>query len=443
MHFVACGDLLFSSSNLINRLEKRLIDELKTSDATFGNAEFTCPDPMKQFPAAGRLYITSVNESTLDEVADLNFSLVSFANNHSGDFGPEGVINTINAAEKRKIAPCGIGRSLEDALLPKFVDSPNGRIGCVATSTTRSEMMLASSAGARTLPRPGISPLRWGRAYVLPHAQYRQLQRIDESLGTAEAFRRCNEIEIKKPFEDGHFKFGSLFEGSLDIERGDHAYVRTYYNEEDAAALLKSVKDSKNRSDFNFVSVHTHEGMNNNWYNPIPAEFVQEFTRKCIDVGADAVVCHGAHFMRGVEIYKEKPIFYNLGSFLMEFEVGESLISPEMYNCYGLPSHSRPSDLHMSRANDATGKFTGFNSSPVFSRNALAVIDTDADGKVHPKLLPLDLGMQRERKMDRGVPHVASPKVAEELAAYLTDASKEWGTKLTYNESTAYIEITA
>lgn len=442
MRFVAAGDLLFSSTNLASRLDPKLVEEFQKADVAFGNAEFTCPDTTKTPPAAGRLYITSVDESLLDELADLNMSLVSFANNHSSDFGPEGVLNTLEAAKKRKIQACGLGRSLDDALLPRFIDTPTLRVGCVATSTTRSEMMLGSSAGQNLLARPGIAPLRWARAYVLPDDLFEQLKNIDEALGTADAFQKCNEIEVKKPFTKDFFKFGSLFEGNLDIERGEKAHVRTYYNENDAQKLFKSIVDCKNRSDFNFVSLHTHEGINNNWYDPVPAEFIQEFARKSIDNGADAVIGHGAHFMRGVEVYKSKPIFYNLGSLLMEFEVGQSFISPEMYNVYGLPSDSRPSDLHRARANDPSGKFIGFNSSPIFSRNAVAIFDVDEnDGSLKFKLLPIDLGMQRERRMHRGVPYLVDAAVGKEIAEYLTDASKLWGTKLEYDEKTGYIEI--
>lgn len=440
MRFIAGGDCLFSSRNLVNRLESGLVEEFHNSDAAFVNAEFTCPDTTKQCPAAGRGYITSVKESILDEFTDLRINIVSFANNHTTDFGPEGVVNTINAAEKRGIVHCGVGRSLEEAVLPKFVDTPKGRIGVVATSSTRSEVMLASSAGAGTLARAGVAPLRWGRTYVLPDQQFDQLRQIDEALGTAESFRVGNAIEIQPQFGANKFKFGSLFEGNLDIERGDRAHVKTYFNEKDATALLKSVRDASYRSDFNFVSLHTHEGINNNWYDPVPAEFVQDFSRKAIDEGADTVIGHGAHFMRGIEIYKGKPIFYNIGSLLMEFETGESIVSPEMYVAYGHSVDSRPSDLHRARANDSTGKFTGFNSDPMFSRNALIIFDIQED-RFEFKLLPIDLDLTRPKRMQRGVPYLVNGKVGQEIAEYLTKMSEPWGTVLEYNESTGYIHL--
>lgn len=443
LHVVAAGDCLFSSRNLASRLDPKILKELKDADAVTANAEFTCPKPEIDAPAAGRGYITSVREDTLDEFNDLNIKLLNFANNHTGDFALAGMINTLNAARKRGLIPVGLGRSLDEARLPKFLDTPNGRVGVVSACATRSEMFAASNAGGETIARPGLAPLRWGRSYVLPENLFKNLQQIDEALGTAAAFRECNDIEVKAPFTDKSFKFGSMFEGNLDIEKGDHAHVRTYYNENDAKALLKSVKDCSYRSDLNIVSIHTHEGLNNNWYSPIPAEFIQKFAHEAIDNGADGFVGHGAHFMRGVEIYKGKPIFYNLGSLFMEFETGASIISPEMYQCYGLPPDSRPSDLHRMRANDpVTGKFRGFNGSPVFSWNSLAIFDKQ-DGKLSYKLLPIDLNMQRYPRMERGVPYIVTPETGRKIAERLTKISSQWGTVLTYNEKTGYIDIKA
>ena len=47
----------------------------------------------------------------------------------------------------------------------------------------------------------------------------------------------------------------------------------------------------------------------------IPAEFIPVFARQMIDAGADLVVGHGPHLLRGMEIYKGKPIFYSPGQF--------------------------------------------------------------------------------------------------------------------------------
>ena len=45
------------------------------------------------------------------------------------------------------------------------------------------------------------------------------------------------------------------------------------------------------------------------------------FAREMIDAGADLVVGHGPHLLRGLELYKGKPIFYSLGNFIGQNEL--------------------------------------------------------------------------------------------------------------------------
>lgn len=47
-----------------------------------------------------------------------------------------------------------------------------------------------------------------------------------------------------------------------------------------------------------------------------PRGSLRRWARAVLDAGADAVVGHGPHVLRGVEFYKGKPIFYSLGNFL-------------------------------------------------------------------------------------------------------------------------------
>ena len=97
MRVVLCGDLLFSSRNLKNRLDKRVVDLLVDADAVFANAEFSTPK--RNTPPGLCMYLTSVRQDVLDELTDLNIKLVSFANNHTIDYGPQGCLETIEAAD--------------------------------------------------------------------------------------------------------------------------------------------------------------------------------------------------------------------------------------------------------------------------------------------------------------------------------------------------------
>lgn len=158
MRVVLCGDLLFSSRNLKNRLDKRVVDLLVDADAVFANAEFSTPK--RNTPPGLCMHLTSVRQDILDELTDLNIKLVSFANNHTIDYGPQGCLETIEAAEARGIIPCGVGRNLWEARKARFLDTAQGRVAVVACSSTWAERALASNENADVVARPGLCPLR-------------------------------------------------------------------------------------------------------------------------------------------------------------------------------------------------------------------------------------------------------------------------------------------
>ena len=438
MKIVAAGDAIFSSRNLANRLDPALLGLVRGSEAAFVNAEFICPQ--RTTPPAPRRFITAVGEEAIDELMAIGFNLISVANNHTGDFGPQGVLDTIEACEARDVIASGIGRSLEEARAPRFLDTPAGRIAIVSASTTRSTEFAASSPGAGIAARPGLNPLRWGRAYVLPDAEFRELQRIEAMLGIAESRKEVLRVEVVKDPGPDRFGFGSFFEGALQIERGERAHVRYFHNERDGRAILDSIGDAANRADAVIFSLHTHEGTDENWYSERPAPFIEAFCRKAIEAGATAVMGHGPHMMRGVEIHRGRPIYYSLNSLFMEFETGEYRMTPEMYEAYGFTRDSLPSHLHRSRVEDAAGRRIGFYGEPRFSRAGLALCEVSPDG-VLPTLVPIDIDMNRPRPTQRGVPAIASPSVGRAIAEDLARMSAPYGTRVTYDDGSGAIRF--
>lgn len=429
MRVVLCGDLLFSSRNLVKRLDPKIVDLLQGADVVFANAEFSTPK--RGTPPGLCMYLTSVEQDVLDELADLNIRLVSFANNHTTDYGWQGCVETMEAARERGLIPCGVGYNLEEARKARFLDTAGGRVGVVTASSTWAERAVASMPGADVAARPGLCPLRWDLTYVLPDREFEELRRIDELLGTRESMAEVSRVETWEPADEDHFKFGSAMQGNLPIERGERAEVRTKANAEDEAAILKSIRDASRRADVVVANLHTHEGENENWYAAYPPTFVEEFARKTIDAGADVFVGHGAHFSRGIEVYKGHPIFYNVGSLLMEFEAGESMISPEMYHTYHLPANARPSDLHGNRAKKPDGSWNGFYAERRCSMNYLVVMDIE-DGEIRYSLVPLDLDLTRDNCLKRGLPVIPGPEGGEEITAHLNRMSEKYGTRVAY-----------
>ena len=91
------------------------------------------------------------------------------------------------------------------------------------------------------------------------------------------------------------------------------------------------------RADYIIVSVHSHQLVGTD-KTAVP-DFLRDFCHHAIDIGADAVVGHGPHLLRPVEVYQDKPIFYSLGDFVIQLY--DVKIAPEdFYKKYGMNSDS-------------------------------------------------------------------------------------------------------
>src|SRR5262249_54348118 len=96
-------------------------------------------------------------------------------------------------------------------------------------------------------------------------------------------------------------------------------------NPEDSRRILQRIRDARQHADIVIVYQHNHvfgnrsfstiftEGMPERL---IPNAWLMKWSRDEIDAGADIVVMHGAPLLHGIEIYRGRPIFYDLGNFI-------------------------------------------------------------------------------------------------------------------------------
>src|SRR5699024_2349826 len=108
---------------------------------------------------------------------------------------------------------------------------------------------------------------------------------------------------FKVPSDDSSFTFGSH-----NFKIGSEPKTVTSPHEGDMERILKNIAEARRQADYVIVSIHSHE-MENDFKDKAP-QFLKEFSRACIDGGAHAIIGHGPHILRGIEIYKERPIFY-------------------------------------------------------------------------------------------------------------------------------------
>ncbi len=90
----------------------------------------------------------------------------------------------------------------------------------------------------------------------------------------------------------------------------------------DTALFVEAIQQAKANSDYVVACVH--------WGTEYSYELEEDQTtsaREYIDAGADAIIGAHTHQLQGIEFYKGKPIFYNLGNFWFnDFELETGLV---------------------------------------------------------------------------------------------------------------------
>lgn len=128
-------------------------DVLRDADLAIGNLECalgTCGQP------AEKQYTFRANPGTAAALAEAGFDLVTLANNHTVDYGPEALLETLSALRERGIRSVGAGENIEEARRWVLVErgSPPVRIAVLAFSNMLPEDFYAGP------DRPGTNRAR-------------------------------------------------------------------------------------------------------------------------------------------------------------------------------------------------------------------------------------------------------------------------------------------
>lgn len=89
--------------------------------------------------------------------------------------------------------------------------------------------------------------------------------------------------------------------------------LTTYDTTEYFDVVKKEITRLKEEENCDFVAIYVHFGTEK---KNMPNENQPIIAHGYIDSGADLVIGSHAHTLQGIEFYKEKPIYYNLGNFL-------------------------------------------------------------------------------------------------------------------------------
>lgn len=197
-------------------------------------------------------------------LGEAGIRLVALANNHMMNFGPEGVVATLDALRASDVAYCGAGRDVDEARRPFTFRADRIRLAVLDLSC-----IYEPGAAARK-DRPGISTFAVTTAY--------------------EPGPRAAELPGSPPI------------------------VRTWPVEAELARLCTEIAAASAAADF--VVVAFHWGVTE--LRGDLAEYQIALAHAVIEAGAGLVVGSHVHRMQAVEVHRGRPILYGLGNFAFD-----------------------------------------------------------------------------------------------------------------------------
>jgi poly-gamma-glutamate capsule biosynthesis protein CapA/YwtB (metallophosphatase superfamily) len=324
---------------------------LQAADLAIGHLEV--PHTHSRVELAGDVPAPGSDPAHLAALPRAGFSAMTLAGNHIADCGAEGIADTIDALDSLNLAHAGAGANLDSARKPLLLDTPDGRrLGVLSYNC------VGPAAAWATQERAGCA--------FLPVA-------------TADGAALTPSARLSAP----------LPETALWLRQ-------------DIAQLRAQVA---------LVVVALHKGT---VHTPAVIEpYEHALARLAIDAGADIVIGHHAHIVRGIEFYRGKPIFHGLGN-----------------GC--VVTHAlAPDQAHPARASWAQRRkqLFGFEPDPAYvlapfhpeAINAfLARVHWQADGSLVCGIVPVTVDPP-------GRPRIAEPAEAQRICDYLQRITRDAG----------------
>lgn len=388
MTFAAAGD-----SFITRRLPSPETDSfrdiaalLHKADIRFTNLEVTVHD-FEGAPSAlsGGTWAIAP-PGVLKDMKAYGFNLVAWANNHTLDYLYGGL-----AATERHLNECGFihagaGQNLAKASEVKYLEATRGRVALIAATSTFHDFWAAGEQRPDMIGRPGINPLRYTATHIVSSDKMQQLRAIAETVH----INAQQNISLKEGFAIGAESDVFMF-GKYRFQAGEPEGATTKPHEADMRRMLDRISEAKRQSDYVLVSIHAHEFKGE--AKDQPADFLTAFARRCIDQGAHAVIGHGPHIVRGIEMYNNRPIFYSLGNFIFQND-SVSHLPADFYEKYGLGHADHIADALDKRSKNNT---VGLGTDPKVWSSVIPYW-TMEDGELKELLLyPVEMGYGQPR----------------------------------------------
>jgi poly-gamma-glutamate synthesis protein (capsule biosynthesis protein) len=148
--------------------------------------------------------------------------------------------------------------------------------------------------------------------------------------------------------------------------------------------------------------------------------------------GEDRDRVHGPHQLRGIEIYRGRPIFYSLGNFIFQNETIDPMPADQRLR-YGLSVDELAAAVYdrRFRVDESGNPTTGFPTGSEWYESVVAIADFEGDEVVQLRLYPIELGW-KEPRSQRGTPRLAPEALGRRIIEHLAELSRPFGTEIRY-----------
>jgi poly-gamma-glutamate capsule biosynthesis protein CapA/YwtB (metallophosphatase superfamily) len=325
---------------------------LADADIRFGNCEAVYSETADRIVGgAGRLLSSP---ACFEAVRDVGFDVMTVANNHTFDGGYTGFSDTLALLHGAGVQTVGGGADLVQARRPAIVTSRGVTIGFLGYTC------VYPPGVAATATQPGLATL----------------------------------------------SVHTIYQGELG-QPGTRPIVRTFVDPADLDSVQADI--ARIRPDVDVLVVSPHWGI-----HMVPAELAQyelQLGRAAIDAGADVVLGHHQHILKGIEVYRGRPILFGINHFVIDLP----------------PMERRPPEPNSFRG--FLGEYEAYSRGglpfvfhPESRLTCVVLLRVDRTGIAETALVPCRIGTDGSpAPIDAGTPEF------EHFHAYLVDITRRAG----------------
>ena len=240
--------------------------QFPAADLGTGNVEIVISDTPG--PPGEKLVHLLAGETTAEAYSRLGLDVVTLANNHTLDYGPEGLTTTIEALQRSGLQIVGAGANAREARTPVIINSGGLTVGFIGITC------VVPPGSAATRVRPGTWAIRI-RSYL-------ETETSNEQPGAA--------------------PFVHTLAEAADVEQ--------------LRAELSALRDQVDIS-----VMHVHWGVPPPWQTPFQgrlATYQRQLISDLNETRPDVVIGHHPHVVQGMEWFAGTLVMYSLGHLVFQ-----------------------------------------------------------------------------------------------------------------------------